>query len=179
MRLDTNDEPSALKSVAYRTPCLSANIVGDTVAGITEQQLVDRAELRLRAVGLSPIPWTKCEFRDIAEATATAKTATEQQMRLLWVAVEPYFRNDGTFEIQVDVFRIAKWPVADARPGDDGFRGRLLKVDSDQEPQIPLPRYQIRHEGKAGPVFDALDRLMDRFLVDYLRQNEQNHDSTR
>lgn len=166
--LETLDDRSALRSDRHKTPCLSANIVGTNTIGVTERELSNRAELRLRAVGISPVPFEKC---DLPERDPEAKTATPEQMRTLWLVVEPYFRDDGTFEVSIEVFRFAKWEVAKARPGDDGFRGRLLRIESHRQPQPWQPR--LRHLGRAATVMEAVDRVMDEFLVEYLRQNQR------
>jgi hypothetical protein len=165
-RLETPDNLGSLQSEAYRMPCLSANIIGDNPIGVTEREVSNRAELRLRAVGLTPIPFAACGLPDFE-----APFATTEQMNSVWLAVEPYFPDGSTFNVEVRIFRVAKWRVGSPTATDDGFRGRLMSINSYKEPTFPSRR--LRHDGRGVTVLDAVDRLLDAFLVDYLRANQR------
>jgi len=170
-RLDDVDQRSTLQSLSYRTPCLSVNIIGSSPIEITDREVSNRAELRLRAAGLKPVPFENCGLPDDRIPGESSKVATREQMDTVWLSVEPWFQDASTFSLQVKVFRFVKWRVGDPTRADDGFRARLLTVDGYSEPILPSRR--LRHEGRASAVIEAVDRLMDGFLVQYLRANQR------
>lgn len=166
VKLASYEDGGTLQTPDYRRPCLSASIVGTNPLDLTERDLSNRAELRMRSVGLDPVPFEKCGF-----PTDDAKVANQEQMNRVWFSVSPYFRDASTFTVDVEVRRIVKCRVAEPTAGDDGYRAALVLVDRWNEPVI-ISR-PLRHEGRSSSVLEAVDRLMDGLLVRYLKANQK------
>jgi hypothetical protein len=173
VRQEDPDSLDRLRSDAFKVPCLSALISPEKNATrLTQREFQDHAELRVRAAGLQPISWDACQAPDSRNWGPIAP----QTLSRSFLGITAYIREDGTFSVNLDVFRVVTWRVPRIDATDDGYRAALLKIDSDSEPTYSLELHRtptLQHEGRSAIVFDALDRLMDRFLVRYLRANQR------
>jgi hypothetical protein len=95
-RLDTLHDRSALKTDLWRTPCFSGYILG--TANIDELDVLNRFELRLRTAGLQPVPKNKCNLPEY-----DAPVATAQQMKTVWLSIQPFFKDDGTLDVRLSI----------------------------------------------------------------------------
>jgi hypothetical protein len=175
VRAEDDEGLDRLRSPEFRTPCLSASVLpgSSSAAGLSDSDFSNRVEVRLRAAGLRPVPWDR--ERCPLPAHDGPRTVTGPALTTVALGVTTYLDTAGTFSIELTTYRVVEWRVVQGTPDDDGRRAALLEVDSDREPSfnIALRRTpDLRHEGRPAPILEAVDRMLDRFLVRYLRANQ-------